>query len=325
MAVDSVGNQKTIQEIIDSTAKSTERTASSELGKDDFLNLLVTQLKYQDPLQPMDDKEFIGQMAQFSSLEQMQNLNSSFSSVKAFNLIGKTVVANVSDDSTGETKTVTGEVTSVKMSAGKTYVIVDDQEIEVDKIVNVYDNADALDSTKGTDDISKYTNFIGFNVDSFLKGDNDEKVNVEGVVRTVKNIDNETAAILDGVVVDVSDVGADASYLVDKADSDYVKKYLDENMGDIVSVKVHDDESDSDIAVSAVLRDYNIDSEGKIVAMLDGVIVPADSISGATKVDIVNGEQVLLNQILQALTANEDNENSVEETTTEGSEEAIVE
>ena len=49
----------------------------STLDKDSFMLLLVTQFKYQDPLNPMDDKEFISQMAQFSSLEQMMNMNDS--------------------------------------------------------------------------------------------------------------------------------------------------------------------------------------------------------------------------------------------------------
>lgn len=71
---------------------------SQELGKDDFLKLLITQLQHQDPTAPMDDKEFIAQMAQFSSLEQMTNLSQEFARISgmmnrgnALDLLGKEV------------------------------------------------------------------------------------------------------------------------------------------------------------------------------------------------------------------------------------------
>ncbi len=54
------------------------KQTKGNLDKDAFLQLLVTQLQNQDPLNPMEDREFISQMAQFSSLEQMQNLNDTF-------------------------------------------------------------------------------------------------------------------------------------------------------------------------------------------------------------------------------------------------------
>lgn len=83
------------------------RRPQQELGKDDFLKLLITQLSNQDPTSPMENTEFIAQMAQFSSLEQMTNMNAEFgklnsmlSSSNAVNTIGKVVDINIGDTTT---------------------------------------------------------------------------------------------------------------------------------------------------------------------------------------------------------------------------------
>jgi flagellar basal-body rod modification protein FlgD len=66
-------------------------TAGGDMGKDEFLKILITQLSHQDPTQPMQDKEFIAQMAQFSSLEQMTNVSSEISKVAALLAKGQAV------------------------------------------------------------------------------------------------------------------------------------------------------------------------------------------------------------------------------------------
>jgi len=120
------------------------RQQSNQLGKDDFLKLLLAQLANQDPTSPMENTEFIAQMAQFSSLEQMFNLNSNISSMKAFNLIGKKATAEIVDDATGVLKTITGEVEKVKLNGSKSYIIINDIDIPVDKITDIETEEDKI-------------------------------------------------------------------------------------------------------------------------------------------------------------------------------------
>ena len=89
-----------------------------QLGKDEFLTLLIAQLSHQDPINPMDNTEFVAQMAQFSSLEQMHNMSNGFDKVAsvmhnndAVSTLGKTVEIQAgSDNVTGVVeKVVRGE------------------------------------------------------------------------------------------------------------------------------------------------------------------------------------------------------------------------
>jgi flagellar basal-body rod modification protein FlgD len=134
VTVASVGEQNTVQEILTRKSESTRNTG--ELGKDEFLKLLITQLKYQDPLQPMDDKEFIAQIAQFSSLEQMKNMSTSIENMKAYNLIGKLVAATYTD-TTGKLKSVEGEVEGVRVVSGNVYLTINGEDIPADKVQEV--------------------------------------------------------------------------------------------------------------------------------------------------------------------------------------------
>lgn len=133
---------------VDSYANSSSKTSSkgkNDLSKDAFLNLLVTQLQYQDPLNPTEDKDFLAQMAQFSSLEQMQNLNTSNQMTQGYDLIGKVVTATITDASTLEPKTIQGFAESVILKSGKPYLMVGEQEVELSQIISVtsvdYDSA----------------------------------------------------------------------------------------------------------------------------------------------------------------------------------------
>lgn len=74
------------------TSSTQKNNANDMIGKDAFFKLLVTQLRHQDPLSPMDDREFVAQMAQFSTLEQMQSLNGQMLRLNAMAMLGQEVL-----------------------------------------------------------------------------------------------------------------------------------------------------------------------------------------------------------------------------------------
>lgn len=123
---------------ISETSQKTERKTGSSLGKEDFLQLLVTQMKYQDPLEPTSNTEYVAQLAQFSELEQMENLNSTTTNTSAFTLVGKEVYIEDSSE-TGNAVSVQGTVEYVTIQNGKAYVSVNGTLYEYDNIVQVID------------------------------------------------------------------------------------------------------------------------------------------------------------------------------------------
>lgn len=123
---------------ISETSQETEKKTGSALDKDDFLMLLVTQMKYQDPLEPESNTEYVAQLAQFSSLEQMQNLNSTATNTSAYTLVGKQVRIRETSD-TGAEREVQGTVEYVKMENNKPYVSVNGEMFSYDDIVEVID------------------------------------------------------------------------------------------------------------------------------------------------------------------------------------------
>jgi|TergutMp193P3_1026864.scaffolds.fasta_scaffold00264_23 flagellar basal-body rod modification protein FlgD len=115
------------------------RQPSQSLGKDDFLKILITQLSFQDPTAPMEDKQFIAQMAQFSTLEQMTSMAGDFSKLtsmlmgnEASSALGKNVELTVAGENT-----VQGVVQAVTRGQ-KPQVLVNGSFYDWDQVIRVF-------------------------------------------------------------------------------------------------------------------------------------------------------------------------------------------
>ncbi len=121
-----------------SLANEKKKTANDSLDKDAFLQLLVAQMKYQDPLEPTSNTEYISQFATFSELEQMQNMSASMDLFRASSLVGQTVLLKVTD-SEGRTTDVQGNVDYVVYEKNKAYLSVNGDLYSMDDLDTVAD------------------------------------------------------------------------------------------------------------------------------------------------------------------------------------------
>lgn len=135
MSSKSAASSKTAASLSSQAATSSAAAAGNSLGENDFLKLLVAQLKNQDPLNPMKDTEFIAQLAQFSSLQQMTSLNGTLNSyvsqqnaMNAINMVGKQI-------STSDGKS--GIVTKVGFDNGNISIYVGDNKYAMSDITGV--------------------------------------------------------------------------------------------------------------------------------------------------------------------------------------------
>ncbi len=111
---------------------------SSGLDKDTFLQLLVAQMKYQDPLEPASSTEYISQLAQFTSLEEMENLNQSFDQSDAQSLVGSYVIMKTIGTD-GKEDYISGLVDYVTMNNGKPYLSINDGFYDYNDLDSVVD------------------------------------------------------------------------------------------------------------------------------------------------------------------------------------------
>lgn len=110
--------------VVETTSSKTETKNTNDLGYDQFLQLLCAEMQYQDPLEPTSNTEYVAQLATFSQMESMLNMQSTMESNSANALVGKYVIVKSTSSTTGETTAVAGFVDYVQYENNTPYVCV---------------------------------------------------------------------------------------------------------------------------------------------------------------------------------------------------------
>ncbi len=225
------------QKQMESSRKKKSAAPTNELGRDAFLQLLMTEMQYQDPLNPMDNTEYVAQLAQFSALEQMTNLYKSNAYTQGIAMIGKNVTATVYDTDNQEYNYVDGVVEGITVKNSNVYLKVDGVDVPIEKVTSTKDLN--VSDTNAIQETSQALNLVGKTIQSLIAlqdGSNIKYEYVEGKVDRVKVVDGRAMLVVGNREIYPSEIStvSDNSILLGKE----VKAY-DAN-GDIVSGTVDD-------------------------------------------------------------------------------------
>lgn len=147
-----VEDGKIVETMSQTSLKKANKT-SNGMDKDAFLQLLVAQMQYQDPLEPTSNTEYVAQYAQFSQVEQIQNMARSTDLARASSLVGQTVYIKTTNTN-GEAKYVDGKVDYVVFENNKAYLAINESLYSMDDLDTIVD----LDYKKA------YNKALDFNV-----------------------------------------------------------------------------------------------------------------------------------------------------------------
>jgi len=240
--------------------------AGNELDKDAFIKLLLVQLQHQDPLNPMEDRDFIAQMAQFTSLEQMQNMNAAYAKSQAYDMIGREVSGLSYEESTNSYTWVEGIVTGVKFVAGEPHLEVADYkdpkkivDLPLKRVENVGEDRarlDVLQNVNANIANQQYLNMVDQSIQAITMDANRNPIGyVEGKVTSVRFGAGGTKLVVDGREIcptEVISVGPDNMLLGEKVTFTHYNLAgggLETIHGRITSISITANE------ISAIVRD----------------------------------------------------------------------
>ena len=171
-------------------------TNSSTASKDQFLQLLVAQMKYQDPLEPTSNTEYISQYATFSSLEQMQNMSATMTMSRANEMAGKSVVIHHKETATGATQEIEGVVDYVTFENNKAKVYVGGSAYDVDEVYAVMDDS----YTKKAELAESFTKSVN-ELPKLYELQQSDAAKIENLANSYDQLDTTTKSLIDSNIV----------------------------------------------------------------------------------------------------------------------------